>query len=151
MGRIAISFVGDLAVQTGESTVIVDSDSSYVDGCRSIDSAVRGDEPIDIWVRTRNHFVWLQNFTGQLGIDADFAEKTARPPFPHALRWHGPWPEASSACQQGATSQERPVGCRSPPPAAAHLNQVPLWSEPRSALEEPMTPVGQRSPAARAP
>ena len=78
MGRIAISFVGDLAVQTGESTVIVDSDSSYVDGCRSIDSAVRGDEPIDIWVRTRNHFVWLQNFTGQLGIDANFTEKTAR-------------------------------------------------------------------------
>ena len=66
MGRLVISYIGDLDSDASDIDILVDSDYKYIEACHAVDVALRDGADVTLWVRARNHFAWLQSFVGQL-------------------------------------------------------------------------------------
>ena len=76
--QASISYIGELSHNLPEGSLLVESDEDYIQACMILSHKLRGDDDLKIWVRSKNHFVWLDDFIGQIGIAAKFEEKTAR-------------------------------------------------------------------------
>lgn len=76
--RVFVSYIGDLPHIPTEGVFLVDDDEDYVRACRKLSQFSKLSECRRIWVRSRNHFVWLRDFSEQIGCPALFEEKTAR-------------------------------------------------------------------------
>ena len=73
-----ISYVGNLAHTPPDDVLLVESDEDYVRVCRVLSHRVKLDTAAKVWVRSKNHFAWLRDFTEQIGCSSRFEEKTAR-------------------------------------------------------------------------
>lgn len=78
MARFSVSYIGDLREEALDAGMEVSSDSSYVHACSTVVSALQNGAGLHVWVRTRNHYAWLQDFFAQLRVDAHFSEESAR-------------------------------------------------------------------------
>jgi hypothetical protein len=85
MARVTICFIGNLDT-TSEAISVVADDAAYVAACKDISESARSNHGLEIWVRSKRYLSWLRNYIGQLGIEADFTEKTPRSIL--AQRWH---------------------------------------------------------------
>jgi len=78
MGHIALQYVGDMQAPRSDTAIEVGSDIDYVLACKTSLSTLRSGASLEIRVRTRHHFAWLEDFFTQLGVDVQISEKTAR-------------------------------------------------------------------------
>lgn len=76
--RAEISLVGDLVQVVPDDVLVVNSDFDYVQVCKQLSVEVESLPLLKIWVKSRNHYVWLQEFTAQIDCPSKFVEKTAR-------------------------------------------------------------------------
>lgn len=85
MVLVSICFIGDLK-DTSAVIQIVENDADYITACKDISESSRLNHDIEIWVRSKRYLSWLRNYIGQLGIEAEFTEKTPRSIL--AQRWN---------------------------------------------------------------
>jgi hypothetical protein len=71
--------------------MLVESDKDYVQVCRRLSKQFGAKEVLETWVRSRNHFLWLQDFTDQIGLECLFQEQTVKQML--AERWNVSVPE----------------------------------------------------------
>jgi hypothetical protein len=76
--QVFISYIGDLAHTPPDGVLLVEQDADYVRACHTLSQHREADTNLKIWVRSRNHFSWLRDFTEQIGCPALFEEKTPR-------------------------------------------------------------------------
>ena len=76
--QVSVSYVGELAHTPPNDVLLVECDEDYVHACRSLSSGGSPAAGLKVWVRSKNHFAWLQDFNEQIGCPAIFSEKTAR-------------------------------------------------------------------------
>jgi hypothetical protein len=76
--QISVSYVGDLAHAPPEDVFLVERDADYVRACRELCATGASASGLKVWVRSKNHFAWLRDFTEQIGSPAIFSEKTPR-------------------------------------------------------------------------
>ena len=76
--KASISYIGDLAYTPPDSVFLVENDTDYVRACKELSHFEETDACRQVWVRSRNHFTWLRDFTEQIGCPSQFEEKTAR-------------------------------------------------------------------------
>ena len=76
--KISISFIGELEYSPTEEDFLVEHDEDYVRLCLKLSQQDKFDSNLKVWVRSKNHFAWLKNFTEQIGYPSWFEEKTAR-------------------------------------------------------------------------
>ena len=76
--QTSISHIGNLAHTPPDDVLLVESDDDYVRVCRALSHRVKSDTAVKVWVRSKNHFTWLRDFTEQIGCSSRFDEKTAR-------------------------------------------------------------------------
>ena len=74
----SINYVGDLTSTLPEGVLLVERDEDYVRACRQLSSPRASESGLKVWVRSKNHFAWLRDFTEQIGCPAFFIEKTPR-------------------------------------------------------------------------
>jgi hypothetical protein len=69
-----------------EGVLLVVNDTDYVHACRRLSEQSGAKESVRVWVRNRNHFLWLKDFLEQIKLECLFEEKTVR----HILadRWN---------------------------------------------------------------
>jgi len=72
-----ISLIKDYDQSIPQDAILVASDADYIAACCAL-TAKGKEKPKTIWVRHTTHFNWLQGFTSQVKIDADFIVKTPR-------------------------------------------------------------------------
>ena len=56
----------------------MENDTDYVRACKELSRFEETEACQQVWVRSRNHFAWLRDFTEQIGCPSQFEEKTAR-------------------------------------------------------------------------
>jgi len=76
--KASISYIGDLAYTPPDSVFLVENDTDYVRACKELSHFEETEACRQVWVRSRNHFAWLRDFTEQIGCPSQFEEKTAR-------------------------------------------------------------------------
>jgi hypothetical protein len=76
--QASISYIGNLAHTPPDDVLLVESDEDYVRVCRALSHRTKLDTAAKVWVRSKNHFAWLRDFTEQIGCSSRFEEKTAR-------------------------------------------------------------------------
>lgn len=76
--RIYISFIGNLAYKPPEDVLLVENGNDYVQACYSLIGHRELKTDLKIWVRSKAHYTWLQDFTIQIACPALFEEKTPR-------------------------------------------------------------------------
>ena len=74
----SISYVGDLTSNLPDGVLLVERDEDYVHACRQLSAPGAPESGLKVWVRSKNHFVWLRDFVGQIGCPDLFGEKTPR-------------------------------------------------------------------------
>jgi hypothetical protein len=73
-----IDFIGDLPLSPPENVMLVENDRDYVQACRRLSKQFGAKEVPEVWVRSRNHFIWLKDFLAQIDLECLFQEKTAK-------------------------------------------------------------------------
>ena len=76
--QASISYIGDLAHTPPDGVLLVENDADYVRACQKLSYYLELHGCQRVWVRSKNHFAWLRDFTGQIGCPSEFEEKTAR-------------------------------------------------------------------------
>ncbi|MFC1636551.1 hypothetical protein ACFL5Z_17100 [Planctomycetota bacterium] len=76
--QISVSYIGDLAHTLPEDVLLVERDEDYVRVCWELSAKRASASGLKVWVRLKNHFAWLRDFTEQIGCPATFSEKTPR-------------------------------------------------------------------------
>ena len=76
--KASISYVGDLAHIPSDDIFMVEKDGDYIRACQKLSRYWELHGYQRIWVRSKSHFAWLRDFTGQIGCSSQFEEKTAR-------------------------------------------------------------------------
>lgn len=76
--QISVSYIGGLAHTLPEDVLLVERDEDYVRACRELSATDASTSGLKVWVRSKNHFAWLRDFTGQIGCLSFFSEKTPR-------------------------------------------------------------------------
>ena len=76
--QASISYIGDLAHTPPDGVLLVENDADYVRTCQGLSRYWELHGCQRVWVRSKNHFAWLRDFTGQIGCPSQFEEKTAR-------------------------------------------------------------------------
>lgn len=74
--RIFVSYIGSLVHSPPEGVLLVEDDVDYVQACHLLVQQHRTGVDLQIWVRQKAHYVWLQDFVAQIGCQAKFDEKT---------------------------------------------------------------------------
>lgn len=75
---VSISYVGELSNSPPSDVFLVNRDEDYVLACNKLSQRSGSDASLKIWVRSKNHFAWLRDFTEQIGCPTKLEEKTAR-------------------------------------------------------------------------
>jgi len=75
--NVSVSYVGDLAYSPPAEVFMLERDEDYVIACHKLSQFATSDASIKIWVRSKNHFAWLNDFTEQIGCTALFTVRTA--------------------------------------------------------------------------
>ena len=75
---ITVSYIGDLAHRLPDDIILVERDRDYVQVCQKLSHQFGQDDSVNIWVRSINHYAWLQDFTEQIDLPCRFEKKTAR-------------------------------------------------------------------------
>jgi hypothetical protein len=78
LGKISISYIGDLKLLDQADIFLVQSETEYVEACNRITQEYIKGTQIEIWVRKKTHFVWLQAFSDKISCNIKFQEKTPR-------------------------------------------------------------------------
>jgi len=73
-----ISYIGDYDYAFPEGVYMVEKDADYVKVCHLLTSPAGDTSPLNIWVKKRHLFTWLQRFCELVQLPCDFVEKTAR-------------------------------------------------------------------------
>ena len=73
-----ISYIGDLAHTPSDSVLLVENDTDYVRVCKELSCFGNPDACRQVWIRSKNHFAWLRDFTEQIGCPSSFKEMTGR-------------------------------------------------------------------------
>ena len=89
--HVEISLIGDFGQAVPDDVILVREDKEYVKACLELSKSQNGSNEKKIWVRSRNHYTWLQNFAEQIGVSCEIKEKTAR--LILADRWNVSVPE----------------------------------------------------------
>lgn len=89
--HIEVSLIGDFDQVVPDDVILVREDKEYVKACVELSKSHHSSSGSNIWVRSRNHYAWLQDFTEQIGVTCEFNEKTAR--LILADRWNVSVPE----------------------------------------------------------
>lgn len=76
--KASISYIGDLAHTPPDGVILVENDGDYVRACQKLSRYWESHDCLRVWVRSKNHFAWLRDFTEQIGCPANFIEMTAR-------------------------------------------------------------------------
>lgn len=76
--QASISYIGDLAHTPSDGVILVENNADYVRACQGLSRYWELNGCQRVWVRSKNHFTWLRDFTGQIGCSSQFEEKTAR-------------------------------------------------------------------------
>ena len=76
--RVFISYIGDLEHSPPDDVLLVEQDADYVQACHKLSRHRKTDPNFRIWVRSKNLYSWLRNFTEQIDCPSAFEEKTAR-------------------------------------------------------------------------
>jgi len=76
--KASINYIGDLAHVPPDGILLVENDTDYVRVCRELSRYWELHGCQRIWVRSKNHFAWLRDFTEQIGCPSKFEQKTAR-------------------------------------------------------------------------
>ena len=76
--KASISYIGDLAHIPPDGVLFVENDTDYIQACQKLSSYWELHGCQKVWVRSKNHFAWLRDFTEQIGCPSKFEEKTAR-------------------------------------------------------------------------
>ncbi|MDP3029038.1 MAG: hypothetical protein Q8O04_05995 [Deltaproteobacteria bacterium] len=76
--HVFISYIGDLARTPPDDVLLVEQDADYVRACHTLSHRRKSDTDLKVWVRSKNHFSWLRDFTEQIGCPTLFEEKTPR-------------------------------------------------------------------------
>jgi len=76
--QLSVSYIGDLAHTPPDDVLLVEHDEDYVQVCHVLSHAAMSGAGLKVWVRSKNHFTWLRDFTEQIGFPAGFREMTAR-------------------------------------------------------------------------
>jgi len=76
--EITVSYIGDLPHSAPDDVLLVESDEDYVRVCMELSRQAKPAPIRKVWVRSKSHFAWLQDFTEQIEYPANFEEKTAR-------------------------------------------------------------------------
>ncbi|MDD5703683.1 MAG: hypothetical protein PHU23_16740, partial [Dehalococcoidales bacterium] len=58
-----ISYVGSLSIKPPDDVFLVENDKDYVAVCDKLVRSLIANTTVKIWVRTKNHFTWLRDFT----------------------------------------------------------------------------------------
>ncbi len=61
-----------------DDVLLVERDEDYVYACRELSVTDASTSGLKVWVRSKNHFTWLRDFTEQIGCSVFFSEKTPR-------------------------------------------------------------------------
>jgi len=72
--QIKIYYIGNLPIKHDKNDLLVESDEDYVDLCKKLSTI--SNQTLVIWVRRRNHFIWLQDYINQIDMDVFFKEQT---------------------------------------------------------------------------
>ncbi len=56
----------------------MENDADYVRACQKLSRYWESHDCLRVWVRSKNHFAWLRDFTEQIVCSTQFEEKTAR-------------------------------------------------------------------------
>ena len=78
LGPCCVDFIGNQPVSPPENVTLVESDKDYVRACLLLSKQLGSNEGVKTWVRARNHFLWLQDFTAQIGLPCLFREQTVK-------------------------------------------------------------------------
>ena len=76
--KASISYIGDLAHIPSDGVLLVENDTDYIRACQKLSRYWELHGCQRVWVRSKNYFAWLRDFTGQIGCPSQFEEKTAR-------------------------------------------------------------------------
>jgi hypothetical protein len=76
--QASVSYIGELAHTPPDEVLLVENDSDYVQACLKLSHFWELHGSQKVWVRSKNHFAWLRDFTEQIGCPSQFEEKTAR-------------------------------------------------------------------------
>ena len=76
--QVSVSYIGDLDHTPPDDVLLVECDEDYVRACQKLSPGGSSGAGLKVWVRSKNHFSWLQDFTEQIGCPANFIEMTAR-------------------------------------------------------------------------
>jgi len=77
INTVLVSYVGDLAHSPPSDVFLVERDEDYVLACHKLSQFAKSNTSLKMWVRSKNHFAWLSDFTEQIGCKAFFTERTA--------------------------------------------------------------------------
>ena len=75
--RPNVSHIGDLAHSPPDDILLVENNEDYVRACYAMANRDKSGTGLKIWVRSKSHFAWLKDFSGQIGCPAIFDEKTS--------------------------------------------------------------------------
>lgn len=76
--KVCVSHIGDLNYSGDDDILLVEGDKDYVHVCKELSRQAYYGATLKVWVRSQSHFVWLRDFTEQIGCPSSFEEKTAR-------------------------------------------------------------------------
>ncbi|TET34869.1 MAG: hypothetical protein E3J72_12090 [Planctomycetota bacterium] len=76
--QVSISYIGNLAHTPPDDVLLVENDGDYVRACHTLSHREKSDIGLKVWVRSKNHFAWLRDFTEQIDCSSKFEEKTPR-------------------------------------------------------------------------
>ncbi len=76
--QISVSYIGDLVYIPSDDAFLVEHDEDYVRVCRELSPGGSSGRSLKLWVRTKNHFAWLGDFTKQIDCPCSSKKMTAR-------------------------------------------------------------------------
>lgn len=76
--KALVYLIGDLDHTPSGDEFLVEQDHDYVLVCKTLSRYWELKECQQVWVRTKNHYAWLRDFTEQIGCLSKFSEMTAR-------------------------------------------------------------------------
>ena len=60
--QVSVSYIGDLDHTPPDDVLLVEGDEDYVWACKKLSPGDSSSAGLNIWVRSKNHFAWLQDF-----------------------------------------------------------------------------------------
>ena len=78
MNSIEINFIGELAYDAPEGTLLLRTEREYVSVCKELLESSSAGSSLNVWVKKKVHYIWLESFLRLVDITAVFQEMTPR-------------------------------------------------------------------------